>query len=318
MTNKTLERIEREAGVPGLAALLAGLPPTDLQSLLLEVYREQAQKRQPAALLADYERDRFVRPSGTAPEKLLAWEQAAYASLPPGFETISLSPVCPLGTNSAVALVDQHRALSTSRNNEVVSDSTNVLALECALRRRGILRKDAKSAEAVHLATSHRLLRTQNYGNPKSLAHFSAFALCSSGRVQDGLGFERAVMAQHIGFYLRALRHFSGRDLPLRVALTDFHDSPRLVNFIEPLFEQIWVDFPGVECVVDDQRQSGRGYYLDFCFHVYAATESGDWLELADGGAVDWTQKLLSNAKERCIISGIGSERVVSEFSTPL
>jgi hypothetical protein len=37
-------------------------------------------------------------------------------------------------------------------------------------------------------------------------------------------------------------------------------------------------------------------------------------LELADGGAVDWTQKLLSDAKERLVISGIGSERVCGEF----
>jgi hypothetical protein len=29
-----------------------------------------------------------------------------------------------------------------------------------------------------------------------------------------------------------------------------------------------------------------------------------------DGGAVDWTQRLLSNAKERLVISGIGSERL--------
>ena len=36
--NKIVDRIERELGVPGLAALLAEkLPPTDLQSLLLEV-----------------------------------------------------------------------------------------------------------------------------------------------------------------------------------------------------------------------------------------------------------------------------------------
>ena len=35
--NKIVERIEREAGVPGLVSLLAErLRPTDLQSLLLE------------------------------------------------------------------------------------------------------------------------------------------------------------------------------------------------------------------------------------------------------------------------------------------
>ena len=31
-----------------------------------------------------------------------------------------------------------------------------------------------------------------------------------------------------------------------------------------------------------------------------------------DGGAVDWTQKLLSNARERLVISGISGERLCS------
>ncbi len=30
--------------------------------------------------------------------------------------------------------------------------------------------------------------------------------------------------------------------------------------------------------------------------------------------SLDWTQKYLGNAKERLVISGIGSERVCSEF----
>jgi hypothetical protein len=56
------------------------------------------------------------------------------------------------------------------------------------------------------------------------------------------------------------------------------------------------------------------GYYRDICFHIHAMGPSGQFKELVDGGTVDWTQKLLSNAKERLIISGIGSERLCSEF----
>ena len=55
-----LRRIEREAGVPGLAEALAKLAPTDLQSLLLHVFREQAARRDPRALLQQYERDTSV------------------------------------------------------------------------------------------------------------------------------------------------------------------------------------------------------------------------------------------------------------------
>src|SRR5258706_4065290 len=139
--NKIIDRIEREMGVPGLVTLLAErLTPTDLQSVMLEVYRQRARRQQPANLLADFESNRFVRPSTADPIRLLAWEQIAFAQLPAGFEALALSPVCPLGTNSAIALVDQNRVLSTIRNTAVVSDSTNVLALECALARTQLLR----------------------------------------------------------------------------------------------------------------------------------------------------------------------------------
>ena len=62
----------------------------------------------------------------------------------------------------------------------------------------------------------------------------------------------------------------------------------------------------------DQARESGRGYYGEVCFKIHARAQDGDgeWLELGDGGSVDWTAKLLSNAKERLVISGISSERI--------
>ena len=57
--DKIIERIERQAGLPGLvSALVERLSPTDLQSLLMEVYRQRADRRQPAAVLADYKTKR--------------------------------------------------------------------------------------------------------------------------------------------------------------------------------------------------------------------------------------------------------------------
>lgn len=310
-----LERIEREAGIPGLVALLAErLSPTDLQSLLLEVYRQHAHNRPPSAVLADHESNRFVRPSTLSPLVLLEWERTAFMNLPAGFEPVELSPVCPLGTNSAVATTDQNRAVSTIRNTEVVSDSSNVLALEGALRRRQILRDNPKSTMPVHLAASHRLLRAQRFDGPHSVTHFSIFTLCSTGRGLGGLQFEITTLVLHIGFYLRALMAYIGPDVPLRLAVTDFSANTRQTPVAPQILALVQEDFPHVECVIDEQRTGGQNYYADLCFHIYAAIPSGEMLELVDGGAVDWTQKLLANAKERCVISGIGSERVCMEF----
>jgi hypothetical protein len=162
--DKIIERIEREAGVPGLAALLSErLEPADLQSLLLEVYRRRVARRTPAAVLADYQANRFVRPTRGSPVRLTDWEKTCWAQLPSEFEPVALSPVCPLGTCAAVAPVVQDWSVATARSTEVVSDTTNVLALECALRRREMRRARTRSTEAVHLAASQRVLRAQHY-----------------------------------------------------------------------------------------------------------------------------------------------------------
>jgi len=106
--NKIVERIEREAGVPGLVSILAGrLAPTDLRSILLAVYRFRSSQLQPSVVLSNYETDRFVHPSAVSPIQLVSWEQVAFSQLPQEFETLALSPVCPLGTNSVVASVAQ-------------------------------------------------------------------------------------------------------------------------------------------------------------------------------------------------------------------
>jgi hypothetical protein len=191
MMSRIVARIERVAGVQGLASLLAErLEPSDLQSLMLALYRLRAQRRRPPEILSDYEANRFVRPSGLGPLRLLEWERTALSQLPASFDLMELSPVCLLGTSSVVASVSQDWSVSTSRNTEVVSDSTNVLALEGALRRRQLLRSDPRSQKPVHLAASHRLLRAQRYRDTSLVPHFRVFALCSAGRDLGNFRFE--------------------------------------------------------------------------------------------------------------------------------
>jgi hypothetical protein len=312
---KIAERIEREAGVPGLVSILAQrLSPTDLQSLLLEVYRARSSRMHPATVLSDFESNRFVQPSAVSPTSLMRWEQAAFSHLPEGFEPIALSPVCPLGTSSVIATVDQNWAVSTARNTEVVSDSTNVLALECSVRRRELLRVDPKSPTPVHLAASHRLLRAQRYESPESVAHFSSFALCSAGRDRGNSQFEVSALGMHIRFYLEALRAFLGPEVPLHLSVADLSPTPRTDLMEAGVLSAIRSEFEEVDCRIDRHRAGGRGYYVDLCFRIQATTLGRRRLELVDGGSVDWTQKLLGNAKERVVISGIGSERLCKEF----
>jgi hypothetical protein len=261
-------------------------------------------------VLADYEANRFVRPSSASARALSHWEHVAFSLLPDEFEPIALSPVCPLGANSTVAPVDQDWAITTIRNTEVVSDCTNVLALECAVRRRALLRIDHRSSVPVHLAASHRLVRGQHYSNPNLAAHFSIFALCSAGRDRGNLEFELSALGLQIRFYLTALRAFLGPALPLHVFVTDLASQPRTGLVEARLFPPLLSEYQNLDCAMDPNRASGRGYYRDLCFKIHVTAPSGQRMELADGGCVTWTGQFLSNAKERLVISGIGSERV--------
>jgi hypothetical protein len=275
----TLRRIERAAGVEDLAGVLERLAPTDLQSLLLEVYRRRARGLTPKAVLDQYERNRFVTPAAAAADRLLELDRRAYSLLPDGYEPVELAPVAPLGASSVLGAVSQDWAVATARNTEVVSDSTNVLALEAALRRR------RDRATPVKLAASHRLLRVQDYAG-SAAQHFRLLALVAAGR---GPEFEVASVVEQLEFFRRLLGE-------VRIALT-----PLASGLAESVRERL--DSP-VE--LDPSRESGRAYYVGLCFKIHA----GD-VELVDGGFTGWTQALLGDRKERLLISGLGTERAL-------
>ena len=72
MTNKIVERIQRQVGDTELVEkLVTGLSASDLQSLLIEVYRRRAEALTPRHLLEQYGRDLFVQPSAACPRAQL-------------------------------------------------------------------------------------------------------------------------------------------------------------------------------------------------------------------------------------------------------
>src|SRR3989442_7520420 len=313
-----IERIEREARVPDLADILTNrLAPTDLQTLLLEVYGRRSKKREPKLLLEDHVSNRFTRPSVSSPRRLLEWDRIAFSQLPKVFQPVELSPVCPLGTVSALSPNSQDWIVSTIRNTEVVADSTNVLAIECAVRRREQKNFSSGQAASIHLAASHRLLRGQKISlGPSVRQHFRLFTLCSACRDPGNLRFETETVCLHVGFFLTALKKFLGSKIPLRVAISDFGSEAPRSAVQSGVVDELQSSYKGVKIAFDPDRKQGRGYYGEVCFKVFASPPSGREQELVDGGDVNWTQKLLNNAKERLVISGCGSERLCEIFGS--
>jgi hypothetical protein len=307
--NKIINRIEREIGVPGLAEILSeNMEPTDLQSLLLGVYRGQAKRRDPKKVLADYVSNRFLHPSKLDPIVIMEWERSAFEVLPKEFDTIELSPVCPLGVVSSLTPVNQDWVLTTIRNSEVMSDPTNVLALELALRRKKLIASNAKDSTPTNLACSQRVVRAQSFGKSKNLLHhFRLLCLCSAGRDTGNRKFEQDSLASHVGFYINSVRKFLDQETSFKVRIEDLTEdqslTPRFSNLLDSLEKRYQIE--------TEIKKSSNTYYKTFRFNVFASkNDSSEEIELVDGGDTDWTQKLLSNSKERMVISGLGSERV--------
>jgi hypothetical protein len=313
-----LRRIDRQLGVAGAADLLAKrLPPADLQSLLLAVSRRRAERTRPADLLQRYERDRFVHPSAVSPAALLELERRAHERLPPGFEVLALSPVCPLGSVAALTAVDQNSVLATTRGSEVVSDPTNVLALECALRRRTLLAEERGSRERVRLAAVHRTLRAQVWDDPRFSQHFALLGMCTAGRDEGAFRFEAETLVEHVCFYARLLGGLGDRGLEpgsLRIDVTPV-DRSRADVLERRVIGPLATEFPAARVALDYGRERALDYYRAACLSISIETASGEVLELVDGGFSDWTQQLLANRKERLLISGVGLERLAGALA---
>jgi hypothetical protein len=80
------------------------------------------------------------------------------------------------------------------------------------------------------------------------------------------------------------------------------------------VLEELSRSYLNVEFMFDQEQVSGQGYYSEVRFQMYARDKAGTEYFLVDGGFTDWTRQLLSNHKERLLISGMGSERFVSLF----
>jgi hypothetical protein len=300
-TSAALQRIARPLGGQAFVDALADrVPGSDLTTLLLEVFRRRAHRLSPADVLRRYRSDRFVAPGQVLFADLRRAEDALLAALPDAFDVLTLAPVVPLGTHSAYAAVDPRNVIATIRGSEVAADPTNGLALETAVRRQAVLEREPRSAEPVRLAATQRVTRAQLVSGPVSFAHFQLFGVVTAGRDTGDRAFERQHLAEHLLIAQRALTVAGADRVTIAVTCRD-EPSAAVLEAVRPLFAEI-TDAP--------ERTSGLAYYRGLCFKIYAAFGGSEPLEIADGGFVDWTARLLGSQKERLLISGYGVDRL--------
>ena len=305
-TSGLLDRVVRGIGGMDVVGRLAALGGSDFASVMLEVVRRRAARETPASILRRYANDRFVRPGSTSWRSARRAEDILLGCLPAGVDLVTLAPLVPLGTHSALGTVSQHKIVTAIRACEVVADPTNALALEAAVRRasptQGNPAQSGPAQGRVCLAAIHRVVRAQRFPVGWS-AHFGLFAMVTAGRDEGDRRFERSALAGHLRFAVAALR---AAGLPLvQVALTPLSDAGERIA--AAVAEELAALSAGI--VTDHGRTAGRGYYLDVCFKVNVLVD-GVPIEIGDGGFTDWTAKLLASKKERLLISGYGLDKL--------
>jgi hypothetical protein len=297
-------RVWRQLEAAPRAALERDLSQADLQSLLLDVARRRAATATPARLMQRWRQDRCVTPSASDPRKVSRTQARLWDLLPGEFTGVELSPVTPLGTCAALGPVSQNRVISTIRGSEVVSDPTNVLALEAAWRRR----EAAVTAAPVHLACCQPVLRAQPFDTPGAFQHFRLFALVTSARDRGSAATEAAMLITHLKFWtgaLGTLLETQGRHATASYTMFGFPPlAERMKDTVLPAIQPLSAS---VTLSEDPDRQHGRGYYESAAIKLYV-----DDLEIGDGGFTDWTARLNNDAKERCFTSCVSTERLAA------
>jgi hypothetical protein len=290
-------------GESGFAALAEGMPASEVWSLLLSVIERRSSKRTPPAVLQQWEADRFVRPAPVDQRTFVELDSHLLAAAQ-GFEALELSPLAPLAACSSVALTSQNRTISTVRGTEVVSDPTNVLALESARR----LRQDSR--QVVRLATCHRCVRAQPFPKlPGFEAHFRIFCMSTAGRETQDRAFLTTSLAEHIQTHLSALDRLEKHGYQFRERRVHILATPEN----EALGSRVASAVRGVPIATGPLK---HGYYGGLRFRIDVGGAANEAIPLIDGGAFDWLHKLTSNQKLSFVASGMGSQLAAYLFRT--
>jgi hypothetical protein len=309
MNSKIIGRITGKVGFPNLIdSIVHHISFGELQSLLLKIFELKIRKKEVNDILSEYQSNRFVKPSDINPVTHRKLELAVFSLLPEGFELLDLSPLTPLGTSSVITTVHQNNIISTIRNLEVAADTTNILALECALRRKDIYHKKPKDSGRVKFCASQRLTRGQPFEGKNFSAHFCIIAMCSAGKDEGNNRFEAESLEEHITFYINIIDQLIDKKEIKSIIIKLFEyngsDNTDLFGIIESKFASRL----DITIKIEKNSDFGKGYYLGLRFAIGVVDQNNNEYDYIDGGFTDWTARLLNNRKERLLTSGIGTD----------
>lgn len=298
-------RILKQLGDASLLDKLLALPKSDLNSLLLRLFQMQGDSCRPSELLTVFANNRFCAPSKLDPEQYHGLERELLKLAKENdIEGILLSPAAPLFSCSAFGCVNQNNVVSALRGVEILADPTNMLAVLLAHRLKS---GEADHQTPQHLCTTARALRGQAFPDIEGYyAHFGLFCLVSAGKSAEKYHCEEALLAKHLQYYHKLF----GETYPLELSVVIGKRSGYPDDFFDNMTQLFTHELPNAPVTFDLEKKDNQ-YYKGINFKLYADTADGR-VEVGDGGFVDWMQQLNGSKKGRCLISGIGLDRLMT------
>lgn len=303
--NAILSRILEKIGDKNIVEKLLSLPKADFNSLLLDVFKNQTDRITPADVLKAFQSNRFSTPSDLDPANFHALEtQLLLAAQKMNIHTVLLSPSALLGSCSSFGCVDQFNIVSALRGTETLADPSNMLAIILASK---LKKGEAHNNSPLHYATTARVVRAQMISGEGIFSHFGLFCMVSSGKDIGAYGCEKELLDKHLLFY----KDFFQEQFSAKLSITlrkrnGYKDSD---GFFDKMSEIIRSAFPDVSLSYDYSDMENR-YYQGINFKVFMEID-GENIEIGDGGFVDWIYQMLGDKKERCLISGVGLDRLL-------
>jgi hypothetical protein len=302
---RIIDRVLDDIGDVELLDKLLSLPKSDLNTLLLEIYKLQAEKLTPNELLRAYQSNRFAAPGEVNP---IAYHRVEADLLKiaddMGISGILLSPSAPFGSCSVFGCVDQNNVISAARGTETLPDPTNMLAVIIADR---LMKGRIAKTKTDHYCTTARVVRAQAFSGKDFFAHFGIFSMVSYGMDSGSYSCEKELFVKQLAYYKRLLSEKYGARLSVTLRKRGGYTDND--GFFERMTQLVQGELPEVPLSFDLEHENNN-YYKGINFKLYVEKDN-EKIEIGDGGFVDWIAKMVSNKKMRCLISGIGIDRML-------
>ena len=168
-----------------------------------------------------------------------------------------------------------------------------------------------ENRKPIHLCTTARVLRAQVFPKRKGYySHFGVFSIVSSGKDIGSYSCEKDLLKKQLIYYKKLL--IEKYNAELSVVLRKRRGYSDGDGFYCSMTDLVKTELPDVPISLDSEYEENN-YYKGIHFEIYMQKENQS-IEIGDGGFVDWTQKMTGSGKERCLISGIGIDRLLIKY----